>query len=54
MTHWAILLYERYVQLYGEPIDQPITAHDEQVTSISPAGTAMPTQEIGERPGRSS
>ena len=20
---WAILLYERYVQLYGEPIEQP-------------------------------
>jgi hypothetical protein len=24
--HWAILLYERYVQLYGEPIEQPINA----------------------------
>jgi len=23
--HWAIALYERYVQLYGEPIEQPIT-----------------------------
>lgn len=23
-THWAITLYERYVQLYGEPIEQPI------------------------------
>lgn len=27
-THWAITLYERYVQLYGEPIDQPITPSD--------------------------
>ena len=26
MTHWAIALYERYVQLYGEPIEQPITS----------------------------
>jgi len=25
MTHWAIALYERYVQLYGDPIEQPIT-----------------------------
>lgn len=24
MTHWAIALYERYVQLFGEPIEQPI------------------------------
>ena len=26
MTHWAIALYERYVQLFGEPIEQPITS----------------------------
>lgn len=25
-NHWAITLYERYVALYGEPIEQPITA----------------------------
>ena len=23
--HWAVTLYERYVQLYGDPIEQPIT-----------------------------
>lgn len=23
--HWAVILYERYVQLYGEPIEAPIT-----------------------------
>lgn len=52
--HWAIVLYERYVQLYGEPIDQPITAHDEQVTSISPAGaTPCQTQTVN-GPGRPS
>ena len=22
--HWAITLYRRYVELYGEPIEQPI------------------------------
>jgi len=22
--HWAITLYQRYVQLYGEPIEAPI------------------------------
>jgi hypothetical protein len=22
--HWAITLYKRYVELYGEPIEQPI------------------------------
>ena len=22
--HWVITLYERYVQLYGDPIEQPI------------------------------
>lgn len=26
MTHWAITLYERYVELYGDPIEQPIIA----------------------------
>jgi hypothetical protein len=26
--HWALTLYERYVQLYGEPIEQPITPRD--------------------------
>ncbi len=26
---WAITLYKRYVELYGEPIDQPINPpHD--------------------------
>ena len=24
MTHWALTLYERYVQLYGDPIEQPM------------------------------
>jgi hypothetical protein len=23
--HWAITLYERYVQLYGDPIEQPMS-----------------------------
>jgi hypothetical protein len=23
--HWVRTLYERYVQLYGDPIEQPIT-----------------------------
>ncbi len=28
--HWVRTLYERYVQLYGDPIEQPITKnHDE-------------------------
>jgi len=22
--YWALMLYERYVQLYGDPIEQPI------------------------------
>ena len=22
--HWVITLYERYVQLYGDPIEQPL------------------------------
>jgi hypothetical protein len=26
---WVITLYERYVQLYGEPIEQPITLKPE-------------------------
>lgn len=28
MTHWAIALYDRYVQLYGEPIEQPIRSNE--------------------------
>jgi hypothetical protein len=35
MTHWAIALYERYVQLYGDPIEQPISA-------IAPNSESMP------------
>ena len=27
--HWVRTLYERYVQLYGDPIEQPITKDDE-------------------------
>ena len=27
--HWVITLYERYVQLYGDPIEQPITPNSE-------------------------
>jgi len=27
--HWVITLYERYVQLYGDPIEQPITMKPE-------------------------
>lgn len=26
--HWVRTLYERYVQLYGDPIEQPITTKD--------------------------
>jgi hypothetical protein len=22
--HWVITLYERYIELYGDPIEQPI------------------------------
>lgn len=29
MTHWALALYERYVQLYGEPIEQPIKSNEQ-------------------------
>lgn len=36
MTHWAITLYERYVQLYGEPIEQPISA------AIAPNSDSLP------------
>lgn len=25
--HWVITLYERYVALYGDPIEQPITTN---------------------------
>lgn len=42
MTHWALALYERYVQLYGEPIEQPINATqplpDDATTRSRPAG----------------
>lgn len=24
-NHWAITLYQRYVELYGDPIEQPLT-----------------------------
>lgn len=27
--HWVITLYERYVELYGDPIEQPITLKHE-------------------------
>lgn len=23
--HWALTLYERYMQLYGDPIEQPMS-----------------------------
>jgi hypothetical protein len=36
MTHWAITLYERYVQLYGEPIEQPIVASTSESMPASP------------------
>ena len=26
---WVVALYERYVQLYGDPIEQPITLKSE-------------------------
>jgi hypothetical protein len=35
--HWVITLYERYVQLYGDPIEQPIHAPG------SPAGEPRPS-----------
>jgi len=42
MTHWALALYERYVQLYGEPIEQPIHTNqplpDDAATQPRPAG----------------
>jgi hypothetical protein len=36
--HWALTLYERYVQLYGDPIEQPMTprATDEDTQSPLP------------------
>lgn len=30
---WVITLYERYVQLFGDPIEQPITPDDHQCAS---------------------
>ena len=27
-AHWVRTLYERYVQLYGDPIEQPITMNE--------------------------
>jgi hypothetical protein len=30
--HWVITLYERYVQLFGEPIEQPITPENHECT----------------------
>ena len=29
--HWVRTLYERYVQLYGDPIEQPINTNEKQV-----------------------
>lgn len=28
--HWVRTLYERYVQLYGDPIEQPINTNETQ------------------------
>jgi hypothetical protein len=41
VTHWALTLYERYVQLYGEPIEQPMRPrpdepHDQQLAPNTP------------------
>lgn len=40
--HWIITLYERYVQLYGDPIEQPITPADHNCTHESPDKNASP------------
>jgi hypothetical protein len=39
--HWAITLYQRYVALYGEPIEQPLQDDPSQ----------SPRSAVTERPG---
>jgi hypothetical protein len=40
--HWALTLYERYVQLYGEPIEQPMTPRrDESSNDHLPPNTPL-------------
>ena len=34
--HWVRTLYERYVQLYGDPIEQPITIKKEKSNEPQP------------------
>lgn len=40
---WAVVLYERYTQLYGEPIEKPIS-NDRNPEDV-PAGSSPQTQE---------
>lgn len=40
--HWAITLYERYVHLYGDPIEQPISANAPHSDSVPPASPGEP------------
>lgn len=39
--HWALTLYERYVQLYGEPIEQPMTPRAESSDLHLPPNTPV-------------
>jgi len=34
--HWVRTLYERYVQLYGDPIEQPINKKEEESQDREP------------------
>jgi hypothetical protein len=33
---WAITLWERYLQLFGEPVEQPITAKPDEPQEPTP------------------
>ena len=39
--NWALTLYERYVQLYGEPIEQPMTPRTESSDHHLPPHTPI-------------
>ena len=40
--NWALTLYERYVQLYGEPIEQPMNPRpDESSDQHLPPTTSL-------------
>lgn len=37
-NHWAITLYQRYVELYGDEIEQPITPTQKSDVVPQPPG----------------